>query len=212
MPSPVPRSATRSTKTNWTRSWKICNRSSWTSRCSRLGACPCRIKCRACQLCQRETVSCHAFSVQRGGCYAKLFILQQSRARRQSLPRTTKKRSCASCRPRWPCKPVCWRELLDTELQGVHLSRLCEGREPGDMGDMRSLGDKSMGSLKGQSSPCLRRVLPNRTGNLFSMIGVGVLGRAALLTCKGQKEGISPYASYLIQDLNLMGGCFLCFA
>lgn len=56
MPLLATRSESRSTRTSWKRSWRICNKSSWTSRCSRPAAYPCQIKSNACLPCPQETV------------------------------------------------------------------------------------------------------------------------------------------------------------
>lgn len=56
-PSRATRSESQSTRTSWKQSWRICNKSSWTNRCSRLGVYPCQIRSSAYPLCQQETVS-----------------------------------------------------------------------------------------------------------------------------------------------------------
>lgn len=50
-------SARVSTKTSWMLNWRSYNKSSWTSRCSRPGRCPCPTKSSACLLYRQETVS-----------------------------------------------------------------------------------------------------------------------------------------------------------
>lgn len=56
-PSRGPRSARWSTRTTWKPSWRACNRSSWTSKCSRLAPYPSRIRSAGCRTCPTEQVS-----------------------------------------------------------------------------------------------------------------------------------------------------------
>lgn len=101
-PSRATRLESPSTTTNWRRSWKGCNKSSWMSRCSRRDLYRCQIRSSACLLSRLEIVS-RAMRIARMSLCTN--DVSQSKARHQLRPRTTKRKSCASCRRRWPCKP-----------------------------------------------------------------------------------------------------------
>lgn len=85
-PSPRVLLTTVLTKTSWTRSWRKYNKRSSTSRCSTQAACPSTTLLRAKNYHRRPI---------------------RIPRRHSGSRKTTKRRSCGSCKQKWPCKLLC---------------------------------------------------------------------------------------------------------
>lgn len=130
--------------------------------------------------------------------------IPQSRARHQLQPTTTKRKSCASCRRRWPCKPPHGgdritststehnNDLIAWSGQVVKLQREEDGS------DEKGSGDPSM------EADFVSSVLRLRLPQLSLCPCLALAYRGCILTCEGKTEGIVTTADYLIQVLNHM--------